>query len=353
MKILYASVIELHAGWGAEVFVNDALRAHGHETYCIDYKLHRHAVANEVLNSPTPEVFLLQRGDGFPIPILDSLHCPRFFWASELVARCRDQDRLFVWGKFDHVWVRGVRCREELLRLGWLQPHQCSLLLSGYDSNLHQLPLHPVSQDIDVLFVGSLTPRRLQIIESLHPHFKVHVEMAFGKEMVSLFHRAKIVLNIHAEEFRDVETRVFEVLGCGAFLLSEALAEENPFGADDLVTFDGIEDLKNKITYYLSHTNERQRIAVQGHETARTQHTWAHRALQIAAEMARVQNENSARGNALTTRHEILDEAKLRQWALIERIIPASQTTLKCALLPLRAVRRLWRIVRKAIGVQP
>lgn len=95
MNILYTSVIERNAGWGAEVFVNDALRQQGHRTQCIDFKIHHRDLSRQFLQVDDFEAFLLQRGDWISLRVLDTVRRPRFFWASELVSRCRDQDRLF------------------------------------------------------------------------------------------------------------------------------------------------------------------------------------------------------------------------------------------------------------------
>jgi hypothetical protein len=153
-------------------------------------------------------------------------------------------------------------------------------LLSGFDPAIHRRL--PVKRDIDVLFVGSPTPRRAAFLNTLRRHHKIVVATAFGEELVRLFNRAKIVLNIHAEDFLDTETRVFEVLGCGAFLLTELLSEENPFDSGDLVQVSNMDTMSKKIHYFLTHKMERERIAAQGYHTAHTAHTYAHRAAHIA-----------------------------------------------------------------------
>jgi hypothetical protein len=70
------------------------------------------------------------------------------------------------------------------------------------------LPPHSgATKDIDLLFVGSLTPKRKAILEHVQKHFPNSVvTSAFGDEMVALINRAKIVLNIHAIDSTTTET---------------------------------------------------------------------------------------------------------------------------------------------------
>lgn len=296
MRILYANVIEQHAGWGAEWFMNLAFQALGHTTHCVDYRENRYLLHRRFLEAPQCDVFFLQRGDGFPFPIIEAVQVPRLFWTSELVARCRDHDRLLKSGLFDHVFLRTPACIDAVVSKGWLKREQCSVLLSAFDEKVHR-PLPEVTKDIDVLFVGSITPRRREFLDKISDVCELTVASAFGEEMVKLMNRAKIVLNIHAGDYLDTETRVFEALGCGAFLLTERLSSENPFSAQDLVQFDSVDELVGKLRYYLMHDQERGRIARHGHVSALNGHTYMHRAQEIVDIMSKyvTPGENAVR----------------------------------------------------------
>jgi SAM-dependent methyltransferase len=286
LRILYINVIENNAGWGAEWFINRGLQALGHQTHCIDFRKHRHELPELLQKVPAYDIFFLQRGDYFPLELIRSSHGPRLFWASELVERCRDQDPLLQSNLFDHVFFHSERCIDQVVSRGWLDRSCCSVLLNGFDETVHR-PLPDCQKTIDLLFVGTLTERRQTLLNRLQSSFSVTIASAFGAELVRLFNQARIVLNLHAEDSADVETRVFEALGCGAFLLSEKLSEENPFDGRHLVEFDSFNDLCQKIHYYLSHANERDQIAAQGHAEALVLHTYTRRADEIAAVMSR------------------------------------------------------------------
>jgi hypothetical protein len=137
MRILYIAVHENNCGWGAEYFVNDGFNEIGVETSCVDYRKYRKEIVERILQTPTFDYLFLQRGDYFPIELLRAVRRPKFFWASELVSRNRDQDRLFSCGLFDHVFVRTNECKNALVEKGWLCPDRISILLSGFDSKIH------------------------------------------------------------------------------------------------------------------------------------------------------------------------------------------------------------------------
>jgi spore maturation protein CgeB len=285
MKIFYVSVIEQNAGFGAEWFMERAFRSLNHLTYCVDYREHRHHLVPFFWNAPQCDVFFLQRGDYFPISLIEMVQTPRFFWASELVSRCRDQDRLLRRRIFDHVFYHSQACIETVVERGWADRQDCSVLLNGFDELLFK-PIPGVEKDIDIVFVGNITPRRRKLLEDIEKYQHVTVTTAFGEEFVRLINRAKIVLNIHADDYLDTETRVFETLGCGAFLLSERLSQENPFSNDELVQAGSLDELVAKLDHYLREEDKRAAIARNGYQAAIHGHTYLHRAQEILQVMS-------------------------------------------------------------------
>lgn len=336
MDILYVNVIEQHANWGAEYFVNRGFNRLGHTTFCIDYRQHRHQLAKQFLQAPPVDVFLLQRGDWFPLPLIKAVRTPRFLWASELVSRAHDQDRLLRSGLFNHVFFRTPACIQTVIEKNWLAAEQCSILLSGFDETVYKLqPETP--KDFDVLFVGTLTPRRKAILQALEPTYKIMIASAFGTAAVDLMNRAKIVLNIHAEAFPDTETRVFEALGCGAFLLTEQLSSENPFSAQDLVEYTSREDLAAKLGYYLAHEDERKAIAEHGYQTALGSHTYTHRAQEIIEVMARYWPQEN-----LLPKSASYDRAQLLRYRYYEPVARGSASVINSA-------RKVGRLAKRAL----
>lgn len=282
MKIFYINVINNNAHWGAEWFMNQAFIKNEIETINIDYRKNKYNLCGEFLKIDKDfDFLLLQRGEGFPLELLESVKRPKFFWASELVSRRRDQDRLFKSGLFDHIFVRSVDCVEKVIDEGWLTRDKVSILLSSFDPNIYK-KIETKEKDIDVLFVGSLTTRRKVILDELNKKFNIKIASAYASEANVLYNRSRIVLNIHSEEFLDTETRIFEVLGSGAFLITEKLSKENPFiDKTHLIEVADTNEMEEKIKEFLNNPNAREFVAEAGRLEALRAHTFNHRAKEI------------------------------------------------------------------------
>jgi glycosyltransferase involved in cell wall biosynthesis len=284
MKLLYINKIETTAGWGLETFLNQSLIENEIETICVDYQKNAYALSKNILDiTENFDAVLLERGCGYLIPleILKAIKRPKILLFTELVARNVNQHYLLKSGIFEHIFFRSFPCMEWVANKGWLNQHQMSLFLSAIDPNFHK-PIEGITKDIDILFVGTLLPRRQKIISELSDSFSVTTCSAFGEDMVNLINRAKIVLNIHGEDFLDTETRVYETLACKGFLLTETLSSENPFqDGVHLVETKNIEDLKEKIAYYLDNPIKRETIAEAGYQEVIQHHTFKERAEQI------------------------------------------------------------------------
>lgn len=106
-------------------------------------------------------------------------------------------------------------------------------------------------------------------------------------EMPKVFHAGKINLNM---TMRPIETglslRVWDILGCGGFLLTNYQAEIPEYFeiGKELETYDSMDELEQKVQYYLSHEDERIEIAINGYEKTARFHTYESR----LAEMIRI-----------------------------------------------------------------
>ena len=80
-----------------------------------------------------------------------------------------------------------------------------------------------------------------------------------------------------------IPLRVWDILGSGGFLLTNYQAEIPYYFEEgkDLVCFDGIEDMRDKVRYYLSHEEERAKIARSGYEKVKEHHTYVDRLSKI------------------------------------------------------------------------
>ncbi|MFH1744258.1 MAG: glycosyltransferase, partial [bacterium] len=106
----------------------------------------------------------------------------------------------------------------------------------------------------------------------------------YPTETPHVYHRATINLNIvHSSLLDTVAFRVFDVLACGGFLLTEyrPIFEELFEPGVHLDIFRDSQELVEKIEYYLAHDEIRQRIAQAGREKVLAEHTFASRLTQI------------------------------------------------------------------------
>ncbi len=112
----------------------------------------------------------------------------------------------------------------------------------------------------------------------------VHPPVRYIDEAPFVFASSKINLNMTAPNIEDgIPLRTFDVISAGGFLLTDyrpAIADVFEIGKD-VAVYDGIDDLVDKAKYYISHDNERERIAASGFAKLSSRHTYGHRIRKI------------------------------------------------------------------------
>jgi len=86
------------------------------------------------------------------------------------------------------------------------------------------------TRDIDILFVGTMTQRRYDILKEIQntfPQLKLEVVGdVFGWDLTELMLRSEYVLNISAYDNAVLEThRIAKALACGCYVLSNLSAD--------------------------------------------------------------------------------------------------------------------------------
>lgn len=102
----------------------------------------------------------------------------------------------------------------------------------------------------------------------------------YWSEMPKVFHASKINLNFTIPNIKSgIPLRMWDVLGSGGFLMTNFQAEIPCYfkEGEDLVCFDGIEDLCEKVGYYLAHEEERRQIAENGYRKVKEHHDYKKR----------------------------------------------------------------------------
>lgn len=153
------------------------------------------------------------------------------------------------------------------------------LLRSRGARNALQVPLgyvpalkriHAGTQDIDVLFYGSLNPRRSAVLDQLGAT-GARVEKLFGlygPERDAFIARAKIVLNMHFYDAKILEVvRIFYLLANGVFVVSERGADaEESARFEGGLAYCGYDQLAGTCLRYLGDERARAGIAARGQE---------------------------------------------------------------------------------------
>lgn len=154
----------------------------------------------------------------------------------------------------------------------------------------------------EMLFANSLLGtyvaynERLHILQELSEHFSVSLYTRSSTELLPLvkdcgsvdyltempivFHNSAVNLNMTLKTIKTgIPLRVFDVLGCRGFLISnyqEEIAELFEDGKD-LVLYHSQEELLEKVDWYLKHDTERKKIAANGYNSVKKNHTAMHR----------------------------------------------------------------------------
>lgn len=103
-------------------------------------------------------------------------------------------------------------------------------------------------------------------------------------EMPKVFQASRINLNMTMRPIESgLSQRVWDVLACGGFLLTNYQAEIPDYFeiGKDLETYESMTELEEKIRYYLSHEEERMEIAIRGYEKVAAHHSYEIRLAQM------------------------------------------------------------------------
>jgi hypothetical protein len=275
--------------WGFENRLISAIKSLGHTLISTDFRQQRDQLPK--LLQQKADLVLVCKGENIDPHLIESCKCVTALWYAEQLGTIDQFDETALGRRkeleynihsFDYVYSH--------------DPSNISIYKSLGAEKVFPLPCAAVDPDInqklnipkkyDVVFVGSKTSRRQNILNALEKRgIKVfNPNIWDAKELNKLFNESRIVLNLHLSDLPNTETRVAEVLGSGSFLLSENLSDHDLIQNGkhfSSVEISNISQLADKIIYYLANDNEREAIAYQGHQHIHKNHTYAHRINQI------------------------------------------------------------------------
>lgn len=152
----------------------------------------------------------------------------------------------------------------------------------------------------DVLFVGSGDLRRIFLLEAIADSVSVYGSRwkrnyslmsdslkrrvvdrpIWERELHQQMAGAKIILNITRGPFYAAETglnlRIFEAMSAGAFMLTDYCDEVTELFEPgvEIETFRGVEELQDKVAFYLKNEKARLTVAKRGHQKYQQHFTW-------------------------------------------------------------------------------
>lgn len=199
-------------------------------------------------------------------------------------------------------WVKGPKWFDLMLSEAKFYDHFFCIHTEGYttEDKIEHLPAIALEDSLyrplytgcdkqytnDIVFVGSWTQKRQDIIKELTDYpvsiygpkwlrknilnskirKMVKSNGIWGEELVELYNKTKIVINISQWDtlnLSGLNLRVFDIPACGTFLITEYSdgIKEYFKPGEEIETFKTTSELKDKLLYYLKNDNERERIA--------------------------------------------------------------------------------------------
>lgn len=105
-------------------------------------------------------------------------------------------------------------------------------------------------------------------------------------EMPKIFHLSRINLNMTSKTIRTgIPQRLWDIMGSGGFVLTNYQQELEQYFemGKDLETYGSFDECEQKIAYYLSHEEERKKIAQSGYEKVCKWYTYRQRVADLLA----------------------------------------------------------------------
>jgi len=141
-------------------------------------------------------------------------------------------------------------------------------------------------REFDVAIWGAPPPGWLDV-SLIRP--MIRARFVAHDEKAKAFLAARIVLNnLHPAEIWGVNCRAFEACGIGAFQMISWRPGLSQLFRDgvEIVAYRDMNDLLEKVRYYLANEAARDRIAAAGHARAHAEHTYRHRLELLLATLA-------------------------------------------------------------------
>jgi len=153
------------------------------------------------------------------------------------------------------------------------------LLPFSIDTNLYKKIEQPKVYDVMAVYTlrsdtYPLRNRVQRLVSSLHD-LKTYTGKAKHRTYIDVINKSRICLTSN-NKFKSLSIKYTEFLSCGSFMMADKPEDFSELGYIDgehLVLYNDLRDLQSKIYYYLKNYKEREKIANQGMEFVRKNHS--------------------------------------------------------------------------------
>ena len=149
--------------------------------------------------------------------------------------------------------------------------------------------LNRLAEDYSVVLYSEKVPDGLLHNVTIRPW------VDYWSEMPKVFYLSKINLNITSRSIESgIPQRIWDILAVGGFCLTNYQPELTEYFeiGKDLEVYHNMDELLEKVDYYLSHEEQRIRIAMNGYQKVRKYHTYRHRLTQALHVVFEEENGN-------------------------------------------------------------
>lgn len=282
MKILFVAVFNPNS---TNTSQSESFKVNGHEVIEFNYREQAIIVGSNpardeqlinICHIEKPDVVIFSKCNEISFRVVDECNkiSKTILWYMDPVNSNFNQSLIEKIKRCDYVFCA---LWDSYLKAKDIGGDKVTFLHEGYD----QTSNFPVETNYkhDVSFIGDLREHR-KLYHNAY-NFTV-ITNAYGKEHSTAVSSSKINLNFTHGGTSD---RTYKVLASKGFLLTEKWPEMEKDFIDgrDLVTFNGIEDMKDKIKYYLFNNRERLRIAENGYNKVQkfSRIEWAKKILKV------------------------------------------------------------------------
>ncbi|MBC8550107.1 MAG: glycosyltransferase family 1 protein [Candidatus Brocadiales bacterium] len=257
-------------------------------------QLYREKMLEEKVSSFSPDILFIIRGNGYRKEFIEKLKQiynikkivgwwvkdPRI--GDEMIIDSKIYDKYFCIHNF------GYTKQDKIERLPAISTYKKlyakaktrdnntlkhdAIFIGGYSIRRHEFLSPIINSNINFKMYGPGWIKKQRILNPVLR--KVHDGKGiWGKELVSLYHKSRIVVNVtswDSSKMSGQNLRLFDVPCTGAFLItdySDEVAEYFALGKE-IETFKTPDELLDKIKFYLLHHDKREAIAAAGYSKA-------------------------------------------------------------------------------------